>query len=327
MIDKLLGAFYGFVVGDALGVPVEFSSREDLKYNPVLEMREYGTHNVPKGIWSDDTSMVLATMDSILEKNGIDYNDIMDRFCNWVVKSEYTANGVFFDIGIATSSSLKRYMNGVSPLKCGGTDDRDNGNGSLMRILPVSLYLFYINSNDDDSALYVRNVSSLTHAHEISCLGCQIYTDFVKNLLNNSSKKSAFLKLRNNLHYYKKYYSDETISYYKRLFNDDFASISENDISSSGFVVNTLEASIWCVLNCNSFSDTVLKSVNLGNDTDTVGAITGSLAGIIYGKKNINNNWLNEVKNKKYLDSIINKFVSYLNSIKSNCNFSQQYYR
>ena len=139
---------YGFAVGDALGVPVEFKSRNELKKFPVIGMSGYGTHQMPKGCWSDDTSMILATMDSIIEKNNIDYEDIMFKFCEWYRYGKYTANGVFFDIGIATSQSLNKYIAGISPIYCGQSDERSNGNGSLMRILPIVLYSYYNNSSN-----------------------------------------------------------------------------------------------------------------------------------------------------------------------------------
>ena len=139
MPNKTLSAIMGLCVGDALGVPVEFSSREQLKRNPVVDMRAYGTYNQPAGTWSDDTSMTLCTLDSL--SNGLDYKDIMEKFLSWYKDGEYTPHGEAFDIGMATSKALNKYASGEKPLESGGRGERDNGNGSLMRILPV-LFLF-----------------------------------------------------------------------------------------------------------------------------------------------------------------------------------------
>ncbi|MBQ6817211.1 MAG: ADP-ribosylglycohydrolase family protein, partial [Bacilli bacterium] len=135
---KFEDAMYGFVIADALGVPAEFKSRNSLSKSPITDMVGYGTHNVPEGTWSDDTSMVLATQDSINKCGKIDYDDIMNRFAAWYKKGEYTTDGKVFDIGITTSNAIRNYSSGKKALKCGGTGERDNGNGSLMRMIPVA---------------------------------------------------------------------------------------------------------------------------------------------------------------------------------------------
>ena len=134
---KVKDGIIGLVIGDALGVPVEFSYRKTLKENPVTGMRGYGTYNMPPGTWSDDTSMTIATMASIVNKQAIDYDDMMREFIDWVENGKYTQYEDTFDFGITTYNGLLNYKNGIDPILCGGTDERDNGNGSLMRILPL----------------------------------------------------------------------------------------------------------------------------------------------------------------------------------------------
>ena len=152
MKDKILGGILGLAVGDALGVPVEFQSRESLRRNPVTDMRGYGTHNQPPGTWSDDTSLTLCLLDSLEKKCDEqwaivgdlpkpDYTDIMHKFLSWAYKGKYTAHNEVFDIGIATRKALQRFRDGTEPLRCGGTSEQDNGNGSLMRMLPIVFYL------------------------------------------------------------------------------------------------------------------------------------------------------------------------------------------
>ena len=152
---KVKDGIIGLVVGDALGVPVEFESRSVLEMNPVTDMRGHGTYNQEAGTWSDDTSMTLATMQSIVNKNGIDYEDIMDEFCSWIYNDEHNnSEEGTFDYGITTRMAIDRYhFENKDPLKCGGTSERDNGNGSLMRILPLA----YIKDIDYES---IENISA-----------------------------------------------------------------------------------------------------------------------------------------------------------------------
>jgi len=137
--EPALSGIMGLCVADALGVPVEFRSREELKENPVTGMRGYGTFNQPMGTWSDDSSLTLCLADSL--SRGLDYNDIMQNFANWLFNGEFTPYGESFDVGSGTYRALMRFKRGDDPLSCGGKEECDNGNGSLMRILPLLFYL------------------------------------------------------------------------------------------------------------------------------------------------------------------------------------------
>ena len=183
-MKKVYDGIIGLAIGDALGVPVEFKSRQEIAENPVVSMREYGTHNQPIGTWSDDTSLTLALIDSIIEKNKIDYVDIMDRFSNWLMYNDYTARGEVFDVGNATSRAIMNYGRGIDPLECGGISEYENGNGSLMRILPIAYYLQKQKDNKMESKMeIVHNVSALTHRHPISLIACGIYVNVALRLL------------------------------------------------------------------------------------------------------------------------------------------------
>lgn len=297
----------GFAVADALGVPVEFCGRTYLEKNPVSNMLEFGTHNVPKGTWSDDTSMTIATIDSIIQKNNIDINDIMIKFVDWYKNANYTATGELFDIGRTTQKAITKYLYfNVPANKCGGLNINDNGNGSLMRMFPIAIYLFYNKLSIDTELNIINNVSSITHGHEISRLGCLIYSNYIKLLLSGYDKESAFKML--SLFPYEKYYSDESIAVYNRILSGNLLKLSVNEIKSSGYIVDTLEASIWCTLKCNNYEDSVIKAINLGNDTDTIGAITGSINGIIYHVDTIPKQWINNLKRKEYLYELASNF-------------------
>ena len=302
----------GFAVADALGVPVEFYSRSRLDKHPCKDMIGFGSHLVPEGTWSDDTSMMLATMDSIIDNGLINCDDVMNKFYMWLEYAKYTALNTNFDIGITTKKSILNYKTGIDPLLCGGKDIRDNGNGSLMRMLPVAYYLNENNLDEEQEVQMVNSVSSLTHAHEISCLGCKIYCDYVKQLLNGVDKKYALSHVCKND--YSKYYSDDAVNKYSRILKGDIIELSRDDIKSTGYVVDTLEASLWSFLNTDSFEEAVISAVNLGGDTDTIGAITGSMAGIVYGKKEIPSRWLVKLKRKEYIEEISNNFVDVIKS-------------
>jgi len=318
-MERIKSILYSFVVGDALGVPVEFRSRDYLKSNPVTEMIGFGSHNVPEGVWSDDTSMTLATIHSIIEKRTINYNDMANKFCSWYSDAKYTATNYVFDIGITTRVALVDYQaNKGDATKCGASGINNNGNGSLMRILPIAFYCYYNLIEDNKNILeFVKNTSSITHAHEISTMGCYIYVQYVINLLKGKNKNDSYTIIQN-LDY--SMFKEETQKEYKRILNYDIFNLKRDDIKSSGYVVSTLEASIWCLLTNDNLKDTVLTAVNLGNDTDTVGAITGSLAGIIYNYNDIPYSWIEKLENKKLLDDLIEKFYYCLSGMEGKKN-------
>ncbi|ORX56017.1 ADP-ribosylglycohydrolase [Piromyces finnis] len=310
-MNKIKDALYGFVVGDALGVPVEFSSRAYLKKHPVTEMKGYGSHKVPEGVWSDDTAMTLATMDSIVQKNIIDYNDMADRFCLWRFNAKYTATNLVFDVGMTTDQALREYkQNKKDAIHCGGTDNFSNGNGSLMRILPVAFYCFYKKLSNEEILNIVTNTSSITHAHEISIMGCYIYVHYVINLLQGKNKEESY-KIIQKLDY--SMFQSSVQKVYERIIMRSISTFSIEEIQSTGYIVSSLEASLWALLVSHNLKDTILTAVNLGNDTDTIGAITGSLAGIVYSYDEIPEDWIEKLKNKEFLDQIILNFYYALN--------------
>lgn len=324
--DFIKASIYGFIIGDALGVPVEFLSRETLKDNPIKDMEEYGTHNQPKGTWSDDTSMVLATIDGIInsQESNIDYKKVITNFLNWKQKGEFTPFGKIFDIGNSTSYALSIYQqhiydNNADDVICGTGNINSNGNGSLMRILPISLYLYYlgINYNEDKFFEIIKIISSMTHSHIYSILGCYIYTIYLIELIKEKDKIIAYKNMQNILQNIcdKNNELIDIKNIYGRLVYDDISKLEEKDIKSSGYVVDSLETAIWSILTTNSFEESILKAVNLGEDTDTIGALTGGLAGIIYGYDSIPQKWIDALQKKNYIDEIIDSFIVYLDKI------------
>lgn len=305
--SKVRAGIIGHAIGDALGVPVEFTSRSQLARHPIRDMKGFGTHGMPAGTWSDDTSMEIALLQSLIDKGSFDYKDIMDNFCKWWDDDEFTATGRTFDIGGTCAGAISNFRMGMSPSECGEKGERSNGNGSLMRILPVA-YVCYDNSIvGNDRYELVRKVSSLTHAHEISVLGCFFYINFIYCLLNGDSPAVAYRKAQQEDYSMS---SDSAREAYHRILTNDIAGYNEDDISSSGYVLSSLEASLWCLLTTENYKEAVLKAVNLGSDTDTVGAITGSMAGIYYGYDAIPCEWVEKLQRSEYLLNLCDQFAS-----------------
>ncbi len=269
--DQLRGAIYGLAVGDALGVPVEFMERGTFR---VEGMQGYGTHRQPEGTWSDDTSMTLATCDAIRVAGYVDNKKIRSAFEQWAFNGKYTIDGIVFGCGQTTCRAICG--------KAGISDIRSNGNGSLMRILPLAF--------TEADAEKIAAVSAITHGHAISVHACQIYVDCARALI---AGKDLAATLRN---------GNEAAPFHRL---SQLEALEESEIRSSGYVVDTLEAALWSLLHSHSYAETVLWAVNLGNDTDTVGAVAGGLAGILYGMEAIPAAWLETLRGKDIIEDCL----------------------
>ena len=303
----------GFAIGDAMGVPIEFVNRTKLQKEPVTTMQGYGSYfDIPEGTWSDDTAMTLATLDSLIEYKNINYKDMADKFLNWIDQVQYTATNKVFDIGITTKYALARYkLEKLEPTLCGGTKISENGNGSLMRMLPIALYTYYKKLNDDEIITIVKNTSSITHAHEISHLGCYIYVKYIHYLLTGSNKLESYQQV-SELNY-EKYFTKDSINEYQRILKNNIQDLSIDDIISSGYVRHTLEAVLWTILTTDNYKDAIIKAINLGEDTDTIAAISGGIAGIYYGYEHIPEDWVNSIIKKDKILDLLDKFDEIIN--------------
>lgn len=270
MKRSLRDAVYGTAVGDALGVPFEFGWRGEFE---CVDMVGYGTHDKPAGTWSDDTSMLIATCDSIRAKRGrVDIDDMRARYISWMEKGRYTPDGQVFDIGTTVSTAL---IEGT-----GCKSEKSNGNGSLMRIVPLA----FTEATDAEIAA----VSAITHAHLISVTACIMYVHIARSLLSGVALDEAIGR------------HAIACEPFGRIRN--IASVPEEQIESSGYVIHTLEASLWCLLNTSSYRECVLKAVNLGRDSDTTACVAGALAGIIYGFDAIPSEWIDRLRAKEKID-------------------------
>ena len=307
MLNKVKAVVIGHAVADALGVPVEFMSREELRENPVATMMGNGTYPVPKGSWSDDTSMSLCALDAF-DEGKLNFDKVMINFAYWYYNDEFTPTGEMFDVGNTCSYAIERYINdGISWRECGLSSEMDNGNGSLMRIHPFGLYTFQLNTNFKTKVQIIELASALTHAHPRSKMACGIYAFVLWELLHVSMCFDVKPFVRNALIKARRYYSNNPeLHHFSKLFhkiadidNNCPTPATEDDIISDGYVVNTLEAAIWCLLTTNSYRECVLKAVNLGDDTDTLAAVAGGLAAAIYGVEGIPEAWIDGLLKKE----------------------------
>ncbi len=361
-----LDGMMGVVVGDAIGNPVQFMDRERIAKRPagpVIGMESGGVFNTPVGTWTDDSSMALATLSSILNKGKVDLHDIMMQFVKWVDEGEYTPFGKAFDMGNTCMRAIYNYKSKPDVGICGLREACDNGNGSLMRIMPACLYYYAMQKKNgmpiEEVMDGIHKISGLTHAHLRSKICCGMYYFMVKNILdglgdadgsqnsNNlgmgtseGSQKTEYSEqeavdgfqkpgqsgfagekeqeekpalkvllhagIREGMKYYgRDEESMRELEYLKRMFRwVTFKELPADEIRSSGYVIDSIEAAVWCLVTTDSFKECLLKAVNLGDDADTVGAIAGGLAGLYYGYENIPGEWLNVIKKREWIEKL-----------------------
>lgn len=319
MKTRILGSLLGAAVGDALGVPYEFNTREEQKSDPATTMVGYGTYDQPKGTWSDDTSMMLgvakALSDTAEQTPGDALIHQMVRyFLAWHHDHDFNANGMTFDRGIATSSALEQYptpYDVTAPLSLHGrTGERDQGNGSLMRILPLALW----NALHPMDVHVLNQASAITHAHPHLLGICAHYIAFVGELVQWAQKHpdqtqapvAELLKAAN---------QSELVKAQDLPYTVDVEALLARDYESldgSGYVLSSIETSYWCLAHSRSFEEATLKAVNLGQDTDTNACIVGGLMGLIQGLEGIPGEWLESLRNRALLDDIYLPFTDKL---------------
>lgn len=303
---KYIDGTMGFIVGDAMGLPLEGEDREELLKKPVTKMIGNGSHNVQAGTWSDDTSLMIATMDSINAKNDIDFQDIALKFVAFKNHAQYTANNEVIDILNTCRRAIDNFAeNHDDPITCGLKDDNSNDVGALMRILPIAYFAIDKKLKDFEVLDLVRKISSITHAHEISIMASYIYTRFIMFLLNGKDKLSAY-SMTKCVDY--TMFSDEVREKFNRLIKEDIGKLKINEIYSGNSAIEALEAAIWVVLQSESYKEAIIGAINLGGKTDTIAALTGAACGIIYGYDFIPLEWRDNIIRKEYLLDIIEEF-------------------
>ena len=283
MKDRSRGALIGLAVGDALGAAVEFKSPGS--FAPVTGYRNGGPHRLEAGEWTDDTSMALALADSIA-KAGWDLNDQAERYVQWWKTGKYSVNGRCFDIGITTRFALGKFVARKNALESGDRSEGASGNGSIMRLAPVPIRYAHLYPNNGDELSRLAEESSLpTHASEQCGAACRYLATVLVALIHGEDRDEVLspdwqpLRRLNEI--------KPLHPLIQEIAQGSFRQKQPPVIQGSGWVVKSLEASLWAFHNANTFEEAVLKAVNLGDDADTTGAICGQLAGAYWGESGI----------------------------------------
>lgn len=296
-LDRYRGSLIGLAVGDALGAPFEF--RQPGSYPKVTDFSDVGgPWNLKAGEWTDDTSMALCLAESLIERHGFDPVDQLTKYLRWYHEGYMSSTGKCFDIGTTTLRGLLRYEATKEPYDL--TDDLANAsNGSLMRLAPVPM--FY-RSNPEAAIMYSGMSSKTTHGSPIAVDACRYFGGLIIGALNDVPKEELLKP---------KYCPIDGFwdTMPMRLEVEEVASGSFKkrgppEIKASGYVVKTLEAALWALNMSNSFEEGCIRAVNLGDDTDTVGAVYGQLAGALYGVDGIPDRWRERLVKIAHIDSL-----------------------
>ncbi|MCV6630793.1 MAG: ADP-ribosylglycohydrolase family protein [Flavobacteriaceae bacterium] len=307
-LKDIQAALFGQAIGDALGVPVEFTSRSSLQANPVTDYRAFGCWNQPAGTFSDDSSMLFCTVESLL--HGYHLEDMANRFVQWYTEGYWGAHHKVFDIGGTTRRSLDRIQQGESPLYSGEWEEENNGNGSLMRILPLVFYLRHMPEIDKRFAI-VKAVSSITHAHFRSVMSCFIFVEFGISICQYPKDlQTAYRHMQQKVQAYaaQQGFNQKEMHHFARILHANMANVPIDQLSSEGYVLDSLESAIWCLLSAKDYRESALMAVNLGGDTDTTAAINGGLAGLHFGWDAIPQAWVQQLARSSDILDLAKKF-------------------
>ncbi|MCE4624542.1 MAG: ADP-ribosylglycohydrolase family protein [Desulfurococcales archaeon] len=294
--SRILGAVYGAVLGDVIGVPFEFLPPEKIRIpTPLKELPGGGPHGQEPGVWSDDSSLLLATADA-LAKQGLSLEAAAEAFLKWYTRGEYTSKGIVFDIGFTTQTALQRLLRGARPEMAGV--ERPSC-GSLMRILPVSLYTAC--DPLEEAVEWAHRYSRITHSHPEAEMACGLYTAIIHLLLRGESKQRA---IRGAGRLLDSYYArldryKSRVGVFQYLKRPDSLVGREywfNHEWEACYAPKTLEASVWAFLNGGDVLETIILAITRGYDTDTVATVAGGLAGAYYGLNRIPHRLLQQVK-------------------------------
>lgn len=277
-LDRLIGSFVGLAVGDAVGAAVEFKPRGTFPL--VTDMLGGGPFRLPVGYWTDDTSMAVCLAESLLHDPNLDADDLLVRFCDWYNYGTNSSTGRCFDIGNTTVRALEQFMRKRTLEN--NPESYCAGNGSIMRLAPASI-LYY---NDSDKAASIAELQGkTTHASPVATAACSVLSKILTTCYT-ATDKTEILDIE----------IDASIpAEISKALDKNIANKKETEIRSTGYSAHTLEAAVWCFLTTDNFRDAVLKATNLGDDTDTVAAVTGQIAGAFYGESEIPNEWIRKL--------------------------------
>ena len=304
--DRIKGGIVGLLVGDALGVPYEFHAREAIPPFDEIEFEPPAGFNrahpgVPAGTWSDDGAQALCLLASLLERGKFDADDFAAKLVAWY-REDYMAVDEVFDVGVQTQRAILNLRKGFAPLEAGPRDEKNNGNGSLMRVLPLALWH---RGTDEELVADAFAQSSVTHGHLRSQLCCALYCLWARNILNDDDEnpwENAVKKLYDIF----PEATPERMEFETRIFppNADF------EIKGGGYVVESLRAAQWLCRKNETYEKTVKAAVALGDDTDTTACIAGGIAGLIHGFEAIPQRWVVNLRGKEIYEPLLEKLLA-----------------
>ena len=288
IIEKYTGCLLGLACGDAVGTTLEFLDRGT--FTPIDDMVGGGPFHLEAGQWTDDTSMALCLAHSLLSKNDFDPVDQMNRYCNWSNYGYMSSTGECFDIGVTVRSALNNYILTKNPFS-GSVNPRTAGNGAIMRLAPIPM--FY-GLNYELALKYSGESSRTTHAAEEAIECARLFGTLIYLALNGQSKEDIL-------------FNNQYIAHASKvipLAKGAFINKGVSDIKGTGYVIDSLEAALWCFAHTNTYKEAVLKAANLGDDADTTAAIVGQLAGAYYGVSDIPTQWLDKLYMKQEIEEL-----------------------
>lgn len=291
----------GLSIGEAMGYSVKGKNRDELLKSPVTNMI---SSSVPEGAWSFGVTSSICIIESIIKNGVISLNDIAHNFFESIDSGKYTALGEVFDIDGLSKEAIKRYSETLNINS--GSDDIKSNNGCLTRMLPIALYAFYNKQRDRDIYENVESVCNLTHSSDVCTLGCYIYVKYLLFILNGKDKYASYNMIK--FLDYREFFDEDVIEYYNRLLKTNILNIRVEDLKSDEYIVHTLETVFWVILSCSSFAESIVGAINLGDSSDVIGALTGSIAGSLYGYENIPDKWLDSLIKREYLESEATRF-------------------
>lgn len=285
--DRAMGALVGLAVGDAMGTTHEFAMRDS--FSCAADMEGGGPFRLRRGQWTDDTAMALALADSLLADGQLNEADLMRRFVSWHEEGSYSCTGTCFDIGLTTRRALERFKQTGDPI-AGSTDPNSAGNGSLMRLAPVAIRHWL----DRDALRDVAaRQSRTTHGAPEAVDACAAWAEVLADAIEGQ-KRSDVLRAR----------PGPCHGGIGPIMAGSWRGRPRDEIGSSGYVAHSLEAALWCTGRTATFFDAVQLAVELGEDADTTAAITGQLAGALYGLSGISRNWLDQLAWSERIEAI-----------------------
>jgi ADP-ribosyl-[dinitrogen reductase] hydrolase len=280
MRSRFRGALLGLACGDAVGTTVEFKRRGT--FEVVTDMLGGGPFRLAPGEWTDDTSMALCLATSLDECGGFNPTDQMDRYVRWMQEGYLSSNGICFDVGLTVSRALREYRQTGNPFS-GPTAPGSAGNGCLMRLAPVPMFYF---GNRQIAITFSGESSRTTHGAAECVEASRLFGAMLHSALAGNAKDEILLEHEPST------FDSQGIS---SIAAGAYCSKSVEEIRGSGYVVESLEAALWCFHHTESFREAVLTATNLGHDADTTAAICGQLAGAFYGEQGIPDEWLRKL--------------------------------